>query len=147
MKLKGNNTAVRNVCAKIERVYGIYSEKVDEITEKLCIRQCYMPLFKPLMENAALTQLELVHMTGLKAPTVSISIRNMEAEGFVVRHKSVNDRREVHVEITEKGKALYSEFLNSVNKLNEQMFSGISADSVRAAIEMYEQMEKNLKKV
>ena len=50
-----------------------------------------------------MTQLELVNLTQLKAPTISITLRNMEREGIVRREKNDVDRRETHVYITEKG--------------------------------------------
>jgi DNA-binding MarR family transcriptional regulator len=52
--------------------------------------------------NGAMGQLDLVHLTRLKPPTVSVLLRRMEEEGYVTRIQDEQDRRAVRVALTER---------------------------------------------
>ncbi len=50
------------------------------------------------------TQLELSRLTGLKPPTVSVSLQKMENEGLVARIDDKDDLRKTIVTLTDKGR-------------------------------------------
>ncbi len=76
----------------------------------------------PLLQNSSrllmleldrkdgVTQLELVRMTHLKAPTISITLQKLEKHGYVGRRHDNYDMRSVRVYLTEKGKS-YNQFI------------------------------------
>lgn len=112
--------------------------------EKIGMRASYRHLMKPLIENESLTQLELVNITGLKAPTISITLRNMERDGIVRREKNDSDRRETHVFITDSGKEMYEKLIDAFHKAEEVMLNGISTQELEAAKKVTEKMYTNL---
>lgn len=113
--------------------------------EKIGLRASYRHLMKPLIDNESLTQLELVKITGLKAPTISITLRNMERDGIVRREKNDSDRRETHVFITNSGRDMYKKYLAALTKAEELMLKGISTKELDAAREVAEKMSANLR--
>ncbi len=52
------------------------------------------------------TQLDLVKATHLKAPTISVALQKLEADGFVSRVPDESDLRAMRVYLTDKGRAL-----------------------------------------
>ncbi len=138
---KGNETirSVNDASFLFGRFVG---KKLDEIG----MRASYRHVMKPLMENNGLTQLELVNITKLKAPTISITLRNMERDGIVRREKNDNDRRETHVFITDKGREMHAKILEAFNDAEKIMLSGISENELKTLGDILAKMENNLNK-
>ena len=138
---KGNETirSVNDASFLFGRFVG---KKLDEIG----MRASYRHVMKPLMENNGLTQLELVNITKLKAPTISITLRNMERDGIVRREKNDNDRRETHVFITDKGREMHPKILEAFNDAEKIMLSGISENELKTLGDILAKMENNLNK-
>lgn len=147
MKASNNNFISHNGSRFVEslnEVSFLYGELVCRDMDKIGMRYSYRHILKPLMENKTLTQLELVKLTGQKAPTVSITLRNMENDGIVRREKNSTDRRETHVCITDKGKKMYKKVIGSLEKADKTILNGISESELEALINVLEKMRSNL---
>lgn len=147
MKASNNNIISHNGSKYVESINEVsylYGELVCGEMDKIGLRYSYRHILKPLMENKTLTQLELVNLTGQKAPTVSITLRNMENDGIIRREKNSSDRRETHVCITEKGKRMYKKVINSLDKADEKVVENISESELEAFLTVLEKMKSNL---
>lgn len=148
MKATNNNSLMVQENESIKSVneasylFGAY---VCQELERIGMRYSYRHVMKPLMENESLTQLELVKITELKAPTISITLRNMEREGIVRREKNDNDRRETHVYITEKGKKMYAKVLAALDKAEKAMLKGLTDKELKALRSTLDKMSANLR--
>ncbi len=148
MKTTNNNTLMVNENDSIAAVneasymFGVY---VCQELERIGMRYSYRHIMKPLMENESLTQLELVKITNLKAPTISITLRNMERDGIVRREKNDSDRRETHVYITDKGKKMYAKVLAALEKAEKTMLKGLTEKELKAVSASLKKMSENLK--
>lgn len=147
MRAANNNSLMINENESISAVneasylFGAY---VCRQLEKIGMRYSYRHVLKPLIENDSLTQLELVNITNLKAPTISITLRNMEREGIVTRRKNDADRRETHVAITEKGKKMYKKVLEALADAEKIMLSGLTEKELKAMRTTMGKMCRNL---
>ena len=147
MKTTNNNTFVFQGDESIKSVNNasyLFRCYIDKELEKIGMRSSYRHVMQPLMENESLTQLELVRMTKLKAPTISITLRNMEREGIVRREKNDRDRRETHVYITEKGVEMFHQILASLKNAEEIMLAGITRDELDYSRRIIDKMCANL---
>lgn len=147
MKASNNNFISHNGSEFVEslnEVSYLYGELVCRDMDKIGMRYSYRHILKPLMENKALTQLELVKLTGQKAPTVSITLRNMENDGIVRREKNSTDRRETHVCITDRGKKMYKKVISALEKADKTILNGISEGELVALKSILEKMKTNL---
>ena len=123
----------------------LFGKFVAKELESIGMRASYRHVMKPLMEADGLTQLDLVKITKLKAPTISITLRNMEREGIVRREKNDNDRRETHVFITDKGREMHAKVLEAFDKAEKAMLEGISDTELAAVEALMEKMTANLR--
>ena len=119
---------------------------VSKEQEDIGMRSSYRHVMKPLMEQDGMTQLELVNLTQLKAPTISITLRNMEREGIVRREKNDIDRRETHVYITEKGREMHKKILEAFDRAEQVMLQDVSEKEMATARKILAKMTENLRK-
>ena len=131
--------------AAVNEASYLFGESVCRELEQIGMKYSYRHIMKPLMENESLTQLELVKITNLKAPTISITLRNMERDGIVRREKNDNDRRETHVFITDKGKKMYAKVLTALDRAERSMLNGLSEKELKAMRVTLKKMSANLK--
>lgn len=148
MKNSNNNTYMfkgNETLRSVNDASFLFAAFVGKELEKIGMRASYRHVLKPLMEGDGLTQLDLVKITKLKAPTISITLRNMEREGIVRREKNDNDRRETHVYITDKGRDMHAKVLEAFDKAEKLMLSGISEKELDAVGKLMEKMIGNLR--
>ena len=131
--------------AAVNETSYLFGAYVCRELDRIGMRYSYRHIMKPLMDNESLTQLELVKITNLKAPTISITLRNMERDGIVRREKNDSDRRETHVFITDKGKKMYAKVLTALDKAEKTMLKGLSEKELKAMRETLDKMSANLK--
>lgn len=92
------------------------------------------------------TQNELVRITRMKAPTISVALRNMELEGLVTRVADEDDGRVTHVYITEKGRRVDGENISRLRDVASVMMEGVSAEESEAMMATLFKMRENLAK-
>lgn len=148
MKAANNNSLMaheNDYIASVNEASYLFGAYVCDELERIGMRYSYRHIIKPLIDNEKLTQLELVKITGLKAPTISITLRNMERDGLVLREKNGDDRRETYVSITDKGKKLYAKVLCALDKAEKVMLNGLSERELKAMRATLNKMSENLK--
>lgn len=91
-----------------------------------------------------LNQLDLVNLTRLKAPTVSVLLRRMEQEGYVRRVPDENDRRAVRVSLTEKGKEFDRRHLSRISTNDQTAMRGIDGEDQETLVRLLSRIRDNL---
>ena len=97
-----------------------------------------------LAVHDGIKQLELVHYTHLRAPTVSVILKKMEAEGLVERKSDPDDLRAVKVHLTEAGRRLDAENISTIKKLDASALRGISNDERELLMVLLPKIRDNL---
>ena len=91
-----------------------------------------------------LNQLDLVKLTRLKAPTVSVLLRRMEQEGYVNRVPDTQDRRAVRVSLTEKGRAFDRVHLSRISTNDQLAMQGIDGEDRETLVRLLSRIRDNL---
>ncbi|MBQ8356698.1 MAG: winged helix DNA-binding protein [Clostridia bacterium] len=89
-------------------------------------------------------QLELVKLTRLKAPTVSVLLRHMEEEGYVCRMPDEADRRAMRVSLTEKGREFDRRHLSRISTNDQTAMRGIEGEDEETLIRLLTRIRDNL---
>ena len=91
-----------------------------------------------------LNQLDLVKLTRLKAPTVSVLLRRMEQEGYIIRVPDEQDRRAVRVSLTEKGKEFDRRHLSRISTNDQTAMRGIDGEDQETLVRLLSRIRDNL---
>jgi DNA-binding MarR family transcriptional regulator len=97
-----------------------------------------------LWEQDGLTQRALSEEAGLMEPTTSSALATMEKLGYVRRQRRPDNRKNVHVFLTAKGKALRRKLVPLAEKVNHVAVRGASAADVAATRRTLLVMVENL---
>ena len=80
-----------------------------------------------LWERDGLTQRELSDEAGVMEPSTFAAIRAMEQLGYVKRRRLPDNRKNVYVHLTAKGRALEKKLVPLAEEVNELGLRGLSA--------------------
>jgi DNA-binding MarR family transcriptional regulator len=85
-----------------------------------------------LWESEGLTQRQLSDQAGVMEPTTFSALNAMEKLGYVTRRPNPKSRKEVHVFLTPKGRALKSKLVPLAEEANAVALAGVTAADVAA---------------
>lgn len=83
-----------------------------------------------LWEHDGLTQRELSQQAGVMEPTTFAAIRAMEALGYVERRQAPDNRKNVYVFLTRRGRALKRKLVPLAEEVNRVALQGVPAVEV-----------------
>ncbi len=86
--------------------------------------------FRALWEEDGLTQRQLSQRVGSMEQTTVEQLKNMERRGYIERRRSVDDRRKIHVHVTESGLALKNQLLHVAEDVNRVALEGLSEGEI-----------------
>lgn len=69
---------------------------------------------------------DIVNNLMISKSHVSLSVNNLEKTGYIIKKQDINDKKKVHLELTENAKPILDEIEEEQNKLYEVMFKGIT---------------------
>jgi MarR family transcriptional regulator, organic hydroperoxide resistance regulator len=85
-----------------------------------------------LWESEGLTQRQLSDQAGVMEPTTFSALNAMEKLGYVIRKASPNSRKEIHVYLTPKGRALKGKLVPLAEEANEAALRGVAVADIAA---------------
>jgi DNA-binding MarR family transcriptional regulator len=85
-----------------------------------------------LWESEGLTQRQLSDQAGVMEPTTFSALSAMEKRGYVTRRPNPRSRKEVHVYLTPKGRALKGKLVPLAEDVNEVALRGVAAADIAA---------------
>lgn len=128
-------------------VSKLFRDIINRDVEKLGVQNSYRQLLFHLSRKDGVSQLELARATHLKAPTVSVTLKNMEADGLVERKGDINDLRIIHVYLTDKGRQTDDKIRGIHHMLDSRMTEGISQEELDALVATLTKLRDNMLKV
>src|SRR5256885_14170797 len=81
-------------------------------------------LLMEIEKTGPVTQAQLAAASGFEPPTITLSVRQLEAAGLVVRRPSPADRRATIVELSGRGRALLPRLKTAWRQVAEQTGQG-----------------------
>ena len=85
-----------------------------------------------LWESEGLTQRQLSTQAGVMEPTTFSALKAMAQLGYITRRPSVHNRKEVHVYLTPKGRALKEKLVPLAEEVNEVALRAVAASDIAA---------------
>jgi DNA-binding MarR family transcriptional regulator len=128
----------------------IVSQRRRNICSKPALRDVSFPQFHALVwlqERGSCTVTDLAHHLGISAPSASSILDRMEERDFVHRVRSLTDRRVVHVEVSEAGRAVVEEMIGIQRDFSLRLFEVMSDEELRAVIRFGEAVRSALGRI
>ena len=123
----------------------MYKLRVRIEAENLGVKNAYRALLSTLYVKDGGTQLSLAEKTGMKAPTISITLRKMEKEGLVRRVVDENDLRKTHVYLSDKGRETTERLNEGINGINNIFVEGMSDEEADFFIRSLERIKASMR--
>jgi len=86
-----------------------------------------------LWQRDGLTQRELSAEAGVTEPSTFAAIRAMEKQGYVIRRRVAENRKNVYVHLTARGRALERKLVPLAEEVNRRAVRGVTSTDVRVA--------------
>jgi len=83
-----------------------------------------------LWEKDGLTQKELSVEAGVVDPTTHAALKTMEKLGYISRRKSPNNKKNIYIYLTKKGRDLQNELIPLAVEINEAAVNGVTEDDI-----------------
>lgn len=90
------------------------------------------------------TQLDLVHATHLKAPTISVALQKLEKDGYVSRRPDEYDLRATRVFLTEKGRALDNKLRKRIHEEESEAMKNLTDSESETLMRLLNKIKNNL---
>lgn len=129
----------------------LFDGRVRRETERAGFPQGYRRIVFHLSHNESLTLNELVKLTHMKAPSISVQLQKMDQEKLITRKADENDLRKSYISLTEKGRECEKLFISKCKETEQVMFENFSEDEMeilkgylkRITNNLIEDMEEN----
>lgn len=97
-----------------------------------------------LKQSGARTQRELAEAVGIRSPTMTRHVDNLEEAGLVVRRRHTDDRRAIRVELTPAGEQAFHTLRGAAAAFDDRLRSGLSDDDLRLLHALLNRLERNI---
>lgn len=101
-------------------------------------------LLKPLYERDGVMQLELSKRTGLKPPSVSSMLHQIELEGYVSRRIDPQDGRSTRVYLTQKGREIEEKICLAERSIKESFLKDLSEEELRQLTDILSHVNESI---
>lgn len=90
------------------------------------------------------SQLDLVHKTHLKAPTVSVTLTKLEEEGLVVRRRDEMDLRVIRVYLSPRGEEHHRLVHERLHEIDQTLMQGFHEEEKAQLLQFLVRMRNNI---
>ena len=101
-------------------------------------------LLMELARRDGRTQLDLVHATHLKAPTISVALQKLEKDGYVSRRPDEYDLRATRVFLTDKGRALDDKIRRRIYEEESEAMKNLTESERDTLVRLLAKIKTNL---
>jgi MarR family transcriptional regulator for hemolysin len=90
------------------------------------------------------SQHAIARALGIEGPTLTRHLDVLEQSGLVVRRRDATDRRAIHVEATEAGRALHAQLLRAAIAFDRRLRAGFDDEELAQLRSFLARLEANL---
>lgn len=112
----------------------------DEICDVLTNEQYYTLRF--IEQQQACTSTEISEAFYVNKSAVTSNINRLEGKGLIVRVRDLDDRRIVHLKLSEKGEVLFREMEQKIYSLVEKSMMSFKYEEIVSFLDTYEKLSQ-----
>ncbi len=137
---------------KSDSLYSVFTQvirfhyyRTHKLLEKIGIYPGQPPLLFIIGKQNGQSQRELADKLRIKAATITVMLKRMARSGLIERRPDPKDQRVSRVYLTENGKRLRAEALETIKTIEEECFRSFTAEEQLILRKLLIQMRDNLK--
>lgn len=127
----------------INQLARSFTKKLNERISPLGLYSSQWGIVLYLYEKKQCTQIELSKYMGVEAPTITRTLARMEEMELIIR-KEGKDKRERHIELTEKAYEMFPQWYEADKNLEKEAVSNIDEDELAIFNNVLEKIMTNL---
>lgn len=128
----------------LDAVTKFFHDTIRRKLEEHGIASSYRRIIFHLAHNDGISQSELVNLTHLSAPTISVTLDKMEREGVVTKKTAENDGRQSLIFLTEKGEKLDETIRGCHAESEKELLCGLPEEEQRELHTLLLKMSENI---
>lgn len=137
----------KSACLKaINDISRAFHHEMKIKCDSLGMKDSYIRVISYLANNDGASQLDLVRFTGFKPPTISVTLQNMESDGFIDRIPDSEDNRIMRVFLSQKGREFDTSILSEIKLAQEKLLDGVSDSEAEKLNEIFGKIISNITK-
>ena len=114
----------------VNELSKIFCDETRKTMEELGVPSGYKNILFHLHHANGASQLELARLTRLKPPTISLTLKKMEEDGYIIRQVSKDDMRVYNVYLTTKGANVHIKNRERIDAIDELIMKNITEDKI-----------------
>ena len=80
------------------------------------------------LRSGDMSQKQLAKLMNVTPPTITAAVRQIEKEGYIVRHPDEKDQRVMRISITDKTKQYQDKLMKVADEMDSMVFEGMSVE-------------------
>lgn len=128
----------------VNELSKIFNDETRKTMEELGVPSAYKNILFHLHHANGVSQLELAKRTRLKPPTISLTLKKMEEDGYIIREASKEDLRVYNVFLTVKGANVHVKNKEKIDSIDQSIMKGISEEEKAILIDLLKKMRDNI---
>ena len=144
MKNKIDNDTARETVGMFIRTDRLHRKTFENLVKGLGIHRSQHRMLMHIARDEGISQTDLAEHLEISTAAVAVSIKKLEAGGYIEKKSAEKDSRFNEIKITERGREIVSATEKRIRELDMSMLEGIDGEMLENFIKCLEIMQKNL---
>lgn len=128
----------------MNQVMHLYVQRSEQLLRSMNIHSGQCGLLLALKNNNGLPQKKLAEKLGVKPPSITVMLKKIEAEGYIIKKQDEKDQRITRIFITPEGEKIADHTKKTLDILGKEIFAGIEEEELMFLRRLLLQMKDNL---
>lgn len=130
----------------LSQVMHLYIQRSTYLARDVKIPPGHGGLLYVVKNNQGLSQKELAQKLGIRPPSITVTIKKLEAEHYIIKKQDEKDQRIARIYITPEGEEIAAYMEEVLETLAQELFADMSEQEVMLLRRLLLQMKDNLTK-
>lgn len=134
---------IKLLIKRYEDVYLFATKRIssimsDQVLDNLSLEQ--FSILRNLYNEELLRASELADALGVNKSAITVKLEKLEKKGLIYRERDKEDRRNVYLYLSEKGKKVYEEVETKIESFVSKYLNELDHEDLEAFINLYEKI-------
>ena len=137
----------RNACRMFMKTDRLHRKAFEGLVSRLGIHRSQHILLMHLSRGVGMSQTDLASHLEISPAAVAVSLKKLEAGGYIEKKAAQKDSRYNEIKITDKGRAIVNTSDRFFGEIDAAMLKGIDGEMLDSFVKCLEIMQYNLKEL